>query len=218
MHRLTVATCLWDANSNSHSFSRCYDETWVDKLYRGFARNLTIPFRFVLFTDRPRKFAEPIVQRPLVSKTIDYGCFTEPYKLNEPMILVGLDTIIVGNVDHFAEYCLSGQKIALLRDPKSTRLKDKGYPDQSINGVAFVPVGWGKVFEEWRGENDMLHLRKYPWEPIDDRWPKEQIVSYKMHIRPNDNKLHPDNRLVYFHGTPKASDLTNLEWVKNNWL
>jgi hypothetical protein len=214
---ITVATCLWDANQNSHYFSRCYSDEWVDKLYRGFARNLTVPFEFVLFTDKPRKFNERIKQQPLVSKNPDYGCFTEPYKLNEPMILVGLDTVIVGNIDHFADYCMSADKIALLRDPKSYRLKDQGYPDQSINGVAFVPRGWRRIYDEWTGGNDMLHLRKYPWEPIDDKWPREQIVSYKLSVRPNGDALYPDTRVVFFHGKPKPSELTHLDWVKTHW-
>jgi hypothetical protein len=203
---LRVATCLWDANKHSQEFSRCYNESWVEKLYRGFARNLTVPFQFVLFSDRPRKFREPIDQRPLVSQRLDYGCFTEPYKLNEPMILVGLDTIIVGNIDHFAEYCLTENEIALPRDPYM--------PDRSINGVALVPAGHRKVFVDWRGENDMLWLRKFPWQPIDDKWPG-QVVSLKAG-RVRDVGLG-EARIVYFHGRPKPQDLTHIDWVRENW-
>ena len=43
---LTVVAPLWDANEKSLSFSRCYDESWVEKLYAGFCRHLTRPFRF----------------------------------------------------------------------------------------------------------------------------------------------------------------------------
>lgn len=203
---LRVATCLWDANKHSQDFSRCYSEEWVDKLYRGFARNLTAPFEFVLFSDRPRKFKEPIKQLPLVSKRLDYGSFTEPYKLNEPMILVGLDTIIVRNIDHMAEYCLKADKIALPRDPYK--------PERSINGVALVPAGHRKVFDDWRGENDMEWLRKFPWQPIDDEFPG-QVLSCKAH-RLRDIGIG-ESRIVYFHGRPKPQDLTHLDWVRNNW-
>jgi hypothetical protein len=203
---LTVASCLWSANKHSKDFSRCYNEGWVDKLYRGFARNLTVPFRFVLFSDRPRKFSEPIFQQPLVSKKLDYGCFTEPYKLNEPMILVGLDTIIVRNIDHMAEYCLTGDKIALPRNPYK--------PEQSINGVALVPAGHRKVFDDWRGENDMEWLRTFPWQAIDDLWPG-QVLSLKAH-RVRDIGIG-EARVVYMHGKPKQPDLMHLDWVRNNW-
>jgi hypothetical protein len=203
---LVVASCLWDANKHSQEFSRGYSEIWVDRLYRGFARNLTVPFRFVLFSDRPREFSEPIDQRPLTSTKIDYGCFTEPYKLNEPMILVGLDTVIVRNIDHFAHYCMTGDKIALPRNPYNA--------EQSINGVALVPAGHRKVFDDWRGENDMEWMRKFPWQPIDDLWPG-QVVSLKAH-RIRDIGLG-EARVVYFHGRPKQPELLHLNWIRDNW-
>lgn len=51
---ITVATLLWDANRHSQPFSSIYDEHWVERLYRGVARNLTQPFRFVCYVDRER--------------------------------------------------------------------------------------------------------------------------------------------------------------------
>lgn len=213
---LTAATCLWDSNEHTNPLSGTYTEDWVEKLYRGFARNLTIPFRFVCFVDRLREFREPIFQERLSTDRPDYGSFTEPYRLNEPMILVGLDTVITGNIDHFAEWCLTGDKIALPRDPRSYSRKGEGHPDQSINGVALAPKGWRRVYDEWSGENDMEHLRGYPWEPIDDRWP-EQVCSYKLAVRPNDNRPPDGCRIVYFHGAPKMNSLLDLDWVRERW-
>lgn len=203
---LHVATCLWAANGHSFEFSRCYDESWVEKLYRGFARNLTIPFRFVVFTDGPRSFCEGIEQERLSKPVPDYGCFTEPYRLNQPMILAGLDTVIVSNIDHLASYCLRGDvKIALPRDPYAT--------ERACNGVALVPAGQRKIFDDWRGENDMEWLRKQPHDFIDDLFP-ESVVSFKGSVR--DRGLR-DARIIYFHGNPKMQDLTDLPWVTEHW-
>ena len=55
---LIVASLLWDANTQSLPFSSMYDESWVLKLHGGFKRNLTQPFRFVLFTDRHKSRLE----------------------------------------------------------------------------------------------------------------------------------------------------------------
>lgn len=203
---LIVASCLWQANEKSESFSRCYSEEWVEKLYRGFKRNLTEPFRFVLFTDRMREFSEPIEQLKLITKKPSYGCFIEPFRLDSPMILVGLDTIIVGNVDHFARYCKEGENVALPRDPYQ--------PDRSINGVALIPRGNKRIFDWWRGENDMEWLRKFPWEPIDDLFPG-QVLSLKAHdVR---RKGLQGAKIVYMHGNPKPNELTKLHWVQENW-
>lgn len=203
---LVVATCLWQANKHSLPGSLCYDETWVDKLYRGFRRNLTMRFRFVVFTDRQRRFAEPVEQEMLSATVPDYGSFTEPYRLNEPMILVGLDTVIVGNLDHFHNYCLTAERIALLRDPYK--------PEQSINGVALVPAGQRHIWDEWDGANDMEHLRRYDTAFIDDTWPGH-CLSLKAHdVR---RKGLQDARIIYFHGKPKPHQIGNPDWIKEHW-
>lgn len=203
---LNIVTCLWDPNDTSFEFSRCYDDIWVEKLYRGVARNLTVPYRFVLFSDRLRlKLPFDIQQESLRVRPITYGSFTEPYKLGEPMILMGLDTVITGNIDHLANYCMTGDSIALPRDPYM--------PSRACNGVALVPKGKQDIWNRWCGENDMIWLRKQPHVFIDDLFP-ESVVSFKGSVR--DRGLR-DARIVYFHGIPKMQDLTDLPWVAEHW-
>lgn len=202
---LTVATLLWKENRRSYTFSRMYDEEWVERLYRGFARNLTIPFRFVCFTDFEREFAHPeIEQEKIREPEPDYSCGIEPYRLNEPMILVGLDTVVIGSINHLAEYCETETKIALPRDPFQ--------PDVVCNGVALVPAGNRKVFDEWNGENDMLWMRKQPHVLIESLFPG-QVVSYKGHV-----KKHGlgDARIVYFHGNEKPHEISE-PWLAEHW-
>jgi hypothetical protein len=199
---LTIACCLWDANEKSRSFSRCYDESWVEKLYRGFVRNLTVPFHFVCFTDRLRDFHEGIAQETLWSVNPDYGALIEPFRLNVPTIVCGLDTVIVGSIDHLVERCLTSSRLAL---PRISGI--------SNNGFVLVPAGQRRIFDEWRGENDMEWLREQPHDAIDDHWPG-QVVSYKLHVRP---RGLGDARAVYFHGEPKPPALMHLDWVRANW-
>jgi hypothetical protein len=204
---LNVATCLWKPNETSLEFSRCYDESWVEKLYRGVARNLTVPFRFVLFTDEPRCLGPSISQELLESRPISYGSFTEPYKLGQPMILMGLDTVITGNIDHLAHYCMTGDVIALPRDPYM--------PSRACNGVALVPKGNRDVWERWRGENDMEWMRQQPHLFIDDLFP-QSVVSFKGSVRERGLR---DARIVYFHGHEKPHELAgaHTQWVREHW-
>jgi hypothetical protein len=202
---LTVATCFWDANEGSQSFSRCYSELWVEKLYRGFKRNLSVPFRFVCFVDRERKFKEPIEQELLTHRPIGYGSCVEPFKINEPMIFVGLDTVIVGNCDKFARYCLDGKKLALPKHP---------FEDYSINGVVLCPAGQRQIFDDWRGENDMDWMRKWPHDRIDELWP-DRVLSYRAHVRGKAalNKA----RIIYFHGRAKPHEIPHEAFIKEHW-
>lgn len=206
---ITIATLLWAPNRHSYGFSAHYVESDVEKLYRGFERNLSVPFRFVCFTDTFRNFAEPIEQEPIEGEP-SYASCIQPYRLNEPMILVGLDTIVVGNCDHLAAYAIGGNKLAVPRDPF--------YPETVCNGVALAPAGCARVFSEHDGSNDMEWIRKL-WregqaEVIDDLFPG-QVVSYKGEIAKNG--LSEDTRIVYFHGIPKAKDLPHVGWIARHW-
>lgn len=206
---LHVSACLWEVNKNTHPFSRCYNEEWVEKLYRGFRRNLTVTFRFVLFTDRKREFKEPIEQEMLETKEPDYGCLIEPFKLNVPTIICGLDTILVRNVDHFAHYCLNETRLALPQHPTK---KSYGF----INPVAFVPAGHRSIFDEWRGENDMEWLRKRDAVDASELWPG-QLQSLKLHNVPLGTNPPVEARIIYMHGSQKCHELGSVGWVQKHW-
>jgi len=201
---ITIATMLWDKNKHSQYFSTMYDETWVTKLYNGFARNLTVPWRFVLFTDRPRMLPAHIKQDRIRMEEPDYSCLIEPFRYGCPMILVGLDTIVLGSVDHLASYCLTHDKLALPRDPFD--------PKVACNGVALIPEGHQYVYRNWRGENDMIYLRTQEHDYIDDLFPG-QVVSYKVHVKKNGLG---NAKIVYFHGQEKPHELDE-PWIKENW-
>jgi hypothetical protein len=204
---MTLAVCslLWDSNRHSQSFSSMYDESWVEKLYHGFERGLTDPFEFILYTDRTREFTVPVKQVRLPGIDPNYGHCILPYKLGRPMILVGLDTIVTGNIDHLADYCLTAERFACPRDPY--------HPHQVCNGVALVPAGHEHIGLQWDGANDMVWVRKFAPLVIDDLFPG-QVVSYKGSVA--EHGLG-DARIVYFHGDLKAHQLTHLDWVQHHW-
>lgn len=213
---LKIATCLWDANEHSPENSRCFDYTWVDKLYRGFRKNLTVPFEFFLFTDRGRTVNVNVNQVRLETDDPDFGSMIEPFKMGGPLIVCGLDTVVVGNVDHLARYCFRDNKLGLPRDPYQ--------PDRSINAIALVPSGHTHVWREWRGQNDMDWLRNFQWSAIDDFFPG-QVASAKYHLgvakqppHEGPSELPEPTRIVYFHGKPKPHELGHLPWVKEHWV
>lgn len=201
---LIVATMLWEPNEHSFEFSRMYDESWVEKLYRGFKRHLTVPFEFICFTDKERSFNEPIKQE-LIEGELNYGAYIEPFKMNEPMILVGLDTVIVGNIDHLAKYCEEASKLAVPRDPF--------FPETVCNGVALIPGGHGWVYEGHEGQNDMDYIRSLNVAVIDDLWPGH-VLSWKGHVR--DYGLD-DCRICYFHGEEKPHQLGD-DSILEHWV
>lgn len=202
---LVVATLLWDKNRHSLPFSRMYDESWVNKLHAGFRRHLPMDFRFIVFTDREREFDAGVEQMPLIAKEPDYGTCIEPYKLDEPMILTGLDTLVVGDCSHLADYCLRADTIALPRDPYKL--------SRACNGVALVPKGHGFIYTTHRGENDMEWMRAHPHKFLDDLFPGH-VVSFKGSVQKNGVG---DARIIYFHGWPKMHQMLDVAFVKDHW-
>lgn len=208
---LTVATCLWNPNRHSRSFSRMYDESWADKLYRGFKLNLTVPFRFVVFADFPRVFGERAIEQERI-KMLDphYGAMIEPFRLDEPCLVVGLDTIVVGNCDALAEYCLTATKAAVPRDP---------YAGVSrwarSNAVVACPKGAAKViWDGYVGQNDMDYINTCDTDLLDDHFPR-QVVSYKGRIQ--QCGLEDETRIVFFHGPQKPHELSHVGWIGRCW-
>jgi len=204
---LKIVTLLWDANANSLEFSRGFDEIWVMKLYDGIARNLTKPYQFVLFTDRRRDLGDRDMLQILIDATEPgYGSCIEPYRLDDPMILMGLDTVITGNIDHLAEFCLTSSMMALPRDPYK--------PTRACNGVSLVPAGQRSIFEKWSGENDMDWLNCQKFKLIDSLFPGH-VVSFKADAK---NYGLRDARIVYFHGWEKPHEVAhNIEWIREHW-
>lgn len=205
---LTVATCFWNHNEFTFPNSRCgLNESWVEKLYRGFARNLSVPFRFVCFSEKPRVYSEQAIEKEFLRHSVpNYGANIDVYQLNEPMITCGLDTVIIGNIDHMAEYCLNEKTIALPKHP---------YEPEACCGIELVPAGNRFVYDEYDGNPlDMDYKRTKPYVFIDDLWPGE-VVSYKAHVR---GKPFPSKaKVIYFHGKPKQHELGHEPFVRDNW-
>lgn len=210
MGRITVAACLWQPNDRSEKFSLCYSEKWALRLFNGFRRNLSYETRCVLFTDRFQHlpdYIEQVVDADLGKN--GYADCIKPFSLNEPMIFAGLDTVVVGNCDKFAEYCFESDIMAMPSHPYR--------PDLAINGVVLCPAGKRDVFDRWRGENDMEWLRQFDHQRTEALWPK-RIISYKAHVGERATELPKGARIVYFHGHLKPHKLNHLSWIRRHWM
>lgn len=210
---LTIATCIWDPNVRSYPWSTMYTEAWVDRLYRGFARNLSVPFEFICYTDRIPRQVDPNIRlipfRVTENDAPTYGDFLQPYELGRPMILAGLDTVITGDCDELAQWVLDqpeGAPQALPRDPYDSK--------RACNGVALSPAGNQRVADLVDvAQSDMDRVRECPHVFLDDIFPG-QVVSYKGQVCRNGIG---DARIVYFHGKEKPHELPGSK-IEHHWL
>lgn len=87
-----------------------YGPEYVNNLYSMVARNLTLPFRFVCFTDNGEGVREEVEVMPLPEMDLPDGAergwrklstFKEDFPLDGKILFIDLDTVIVDNIDDF---------------------------------------------------------------------------------------------------------------------
>lgn len=85
-----------------------YSPLWVDRLYRGFYRNLSRPFRFICLTHYPSSaFEEDVEAVPFINDTRDWWCINEILRPDlgiERAVVCGLDTLILGPIDDMVDH------------------------------------------------------------------------------------------------------------------
>jgi uncharacterized Rossmann fold enzyme len=237
---VTFACVLYQGEDVPAHSKGIFTEEWVDRLYRGIKRNCTRDFRFVCFVDRDDyEFKEPVETKKLCMPYRNMFSLLEPFREDMGrVVFMGLDTIIVGNIDWLADY--SGP-FMMLRDPY--------FPERDCSGVMafpYTPEVWEKfvaAHEQHAKEqtmfgfpSDMIFLDAVPHETLEatDFGPsladasemmgaesvrlarprRGGIYSYKVHCR---NGLPKDACIVYFHGKEKPHELFDLEWVEKHW-
>lgn len=98
---LTIA-CVYRSFVHTH-FGHSYDETWVQKLAAGVARNLTVPHRFVCLTNMGE--IEGVETIPLVNEWEGWWSKIELFRpglFDGPVLSFDLDVMFTGSIDHMA--------------------------------------------------------------------------------------------------------------------
>lgn len=212
---LTVAVAFWDATDASFGFSRGYSALWVERLYRGFLRSLNgIPFEFICYSERERVYSEPAIIQRRIAGEPGYASIIQTFAASSgPLILVGLDTVITGDLSPLVDWVTSWHDcIALPRDPYGSN------PRQACNGIVLVPAGMGpgiayRHAAEGGTINDMVWCREQPHVLLDDILAPDLVQSYKGSVK--DLGLG-DARIVYFHGLEKPGEI-NEPWIAEHW-
>ena len=208
-YKPTIVTALFDGRQTGVPHTTgVYDPAYVEKLYRGFKRNLTIPFDFVCLVDKNYIFQEDIKAVRFKRSVDQYGWMSlmemyRPEICEGIRLTVGLDTIITGPVDDILQAQVS--KLAVCTDPM--------YPDKICNAITlstpeFCEEFWGM----WEGNevklipdsklvlenvapapSEMVLMRKYYGDsPCIDKVFPNRILSYKVHVKENE---HPIDKL-----------------------
>jgi len=197
---------------------------YVNKLYRGVQRNLSLPHRFICLTNKARGFDKGIEIMPLDSPSWR-GCLPKLCMFNPALGLTGqvfsldIDVVITGSLDEMCSY--KGDFAA-----RSTVIPGKEYMlDGDVVGFRVgygVDAIWKPFVDDPQEVERLTGGRERYWYrqqiEIADRWQEMypgQLVSYKRHVI--GKRLLPVNtRIVSCHGVPRPHQI-NDNWIKTHW-
>ncbi len=126
-----------------------------------------------------------------------------------PALYFDLDTTIVDDLQPLMD---------VAKNERFVGLRNMNFPDQFASGVMSWNGDMSHIWEEFNsdpqlvmnqfnGDQDFIHEGCHHPEYFDDLIPNH-IQSYKKSVR--HNGIHPDCRVVAFHGRPKPWQLDEL--------
>lgn len=204
----------WDSNDMGLKY--------VETLHAMISRNLSLPFKFICFTNLSLPIVEGIEYR-LFAPPSWKGClprlwmYSPEAQLEGQVLALDLDIIITGSLDDIASY----------RGEFCVRSKFQQGEEHKADGdiIGFRSGArknlWDKFTQDpQRVEASTGGRERYYYRAADeckDRWQNlypGQIISYKRHVK---GKGLPRNaRIVSCHGNPRPHEI-NEKWAKENW-
>jgi hypothetical protein len=199
---------------------------YVDALWKAVRKNLSIPHRFVCFTDNmPRYGLHPYHVRkaphPDLKGWMNKIALFKPgvFAEGERVLYLDLDTVITGSLDDIASYA---GEFAMLSDFTMPHLKASGVMAwrggfgariwESYEAAGFPEVVRFAGVDDHPGGDGAWVMGQAPRaDVLQDLYPG-QVASYKV----SGGVLAPQTRICAFHGRPRPHQITN-GWVPPLW-
>ncbi len=220
MPGLTVACFRWGDWGAGHDY--------VGRLYRGVARHLSAPFRFVCFTDRPQGLPGGVESLPLPTvgwprNLTKLWLYAPENGLEGRVLALDLDVVITGSLDDMAAY-----------DGRFCTLEDLWQPGRADGAVTAFEAGTlpdlyrlvtlapATVKRISKGGSERYWYRAQL--PEADFWQRlypGQIADAKPQgAGPPDGRiiqgLPQSARLAVFHGRPRPHEVAR-PWLTEHW-
>ena len=235
------------ANVACMKWGTMYDGPYVNNLYSMVRRHLTIPHRFVCFTDNNAGFLSGIESFPIPAPDLmgggNFGSWNKVAlfapklaNLSGPVLFLDLDLIIVDNIDCLFEY-QPGQ-FCIIHDWSRRHEGNSSVFRFEVGKHADLLDYFLKHQEEvrsqFRCDQSYVSTRLLAANQL-HYWPDDWCCSFKRHCLPKWPKqwfttatLSPKSKVVVFHGRPKPPDAIHgmrhkyrlirpVPWVKEHW-
>lgn len=195
-----------------------FDPHYVNALKRGVERNLSLPHRFVCWTeDENGVEAEclPFTHPEHKGWWQKVFLFEKRADMEGPRLFFDLDTVIKGPIDDMAAAT------------EFTMLRDFYQRDRAASGMLMIPDEFGEqVVERYLadpiaaqdrcsgvlGDGHWIDINVESKRFWQDDFP-DKVISYKVHCQ---DRLPRDASVICFHGRPRPHEITEL-WMGKLW-
>jgi hypothetical protein len=221
---ITVTTWLWQ----QPSYRKAYSAKHVNTLRNMVERHLSLPHRFVCFTDMPQGIDSRVDVRPLPKTpavTWNPGrpnCFRRLWLFSQQaaemfpgrIVSLDLDAVVVGPLDALYD-----------RKEEFVAWKDAIIRGQYNGSMWLLTAGSRtKVWSEFKGDESVARMRgrmgsDQGWIsamlPNEATWTeKNGVLSYRKHVQ---KRGLPDGaKIVFFHGRPNPWEAPDA-WIKEHY-
>ena len=188
-------------------------------LSRQVYRNMTVPHRFVCLTDMD--VDDPFVDAiPLRHNWPGWWSLVETFRLTGSVIVTGLDTLVINNINSLAELALTcPPDVFYMTKPQLPGLR-KGKKMNS--GIMMWNGDWTWLYKQFKEpyiETFRMEEKYTEWQLTKNKIKVRLLqdhfqgfYSYKLSIK--DKGIPEDCRIVAFHGKPRPRQCGE-RWVKN---
>jgi hypothetical protein len=237
---MTAGTPPGDLNVVCIKWGTKFSPEYVNNLFRGVRRHLTLPHRFVCLTDDPRGIDPGVEIKPLTDGLPGWWnkltlFKPQPYDLTGTILFFDLDMIVIRSIDPLARY--PGEFLAVLAtesqteywsgflrfpvgryarlwelfEPRREEVIREIYGDQDwINACAGERHGRGAQSQKAR----LLWPEITPERSLIEPLPRSWFSSYKRDLKGQEDRLSEDTRVIVFHGVPMVHE---VDWVLKYW-
>lgn len=198
-----------------------YTLEWVAKLQRGVARHLTLPHRFICFSD----VDVPCERIPLLHDWPGWWSKLEMFRtpIDGTVLYFDLDTVIVGSLDAIASHPHTFTMAHEFYRPAllcSTAMAWSGDHSYIARTFANDPVDFAQHYDKMLPSEGRIGDQAFIEDCVEradtfrDLFGERSIASYKVH---NCQDAPPaDAAAVAFHGSPKPHQISD-GWVPATW-
>lgn len=214
-----------------HKFSAVY----VNRLYGMAARNLTLPFRFVCFTEDAKGIRPEVEIQPLPEPDIPNGLpergwrkltvFTRDFGgLSGPTLFLDLDIVIVDNIDAFFTH--PGDFLIAHDKHRPSRLEGNSSVFRFEAGqhpeiLKYFIDNFIQISQEVRHEQAYLSREMRKQGKL-EFWPDEWVPSFKYRCAPiwikswfKAPSIPANAKIILFHGLPNPPEA--IKGISGKW-